>query len=114
MQTTKNSIFTISLTYIFITRNQKGHFPPAPNEVPKGKPKKTTKNETRVGTFINVAEIGGGKYAICIIDHARCILQCIQPLYCLRGHPFMTSGSDGRMWTGGRGVQPHVDVHTES
>src|SRR6218665_293727 len=35
------------------------------------------------------------------------------------GHPFMTSarrgsGSGGRMWTGGEGVQPHVDVHTEN
>ena len=39
----------------------------------------------------------------------------------LRGHPFMTStwrGEGVRLrWThvdGGRGVQPHVDVHTEN
>jgi len=24
------------------------------------------------------------------------------------------SGSDGRMWTGRAGVQPHVEIHTEN
>src|SRR6218665_3399497 len=38
----------------------------------------------------------------------------------IRGHPVMTSTRKGRVrlrWThvdGGRGVQPHVDVHTEN
>ena len=38
--------------------------------------------------------------------------------YLVTGHPFMTStrrGEEVRLrWTGVRGVQPHVDVHTEN
>ena len=45
------------------------------------------------------------------------MLNAVNKVLLIRGHPFMTftqrgeSGSGGRMWTG---VKPHVDVHIEN
>src|SRR6218665_1156738 len=79
--------------------------------------------------FIVFFSPSGVKYAFHLLQQLRFLISDVkvirffqlsatksEPFVPIRGHPFMTStrrglggsGSGGRMWTGGGGVQPHV------